>query len=151
MLKEIVFAYQPTPNLWGSNQPMSPFTIAFCYTPKGDPFVVKGGWIDVEKYIKELKEPLLVHTTFWWRKSHRTLIKTYNLTETIYFEERKSMSSFAYKPQWKIFVQKDAEKKILATVRRMPRKWMKELNPYIPLKRGEQHKRLFRLEVSNEA
>jgi hypothetical protein len=124
-LKEIVFAYQPNPNLWGSSEPQSPFTIAFCYLQTGEPFVVKGGWVDVEKY-------------------HRTLMQTYNLTEKIYFEEGKHR--IAYKSKWKMYIQKDGQRIMLATVRRIPRKWMKELNPYVPVRRGERHKRLFRLE-----
>lgn len=136
-LEEINLEYKP-------NQ-YSPFTIAFCYPRNQEPFVVKGGWVDVEKFLTSKNEPLLVHITYWHAKAHRTVMSTYNLTKDIYFEPIGKRSG----KRWRIFTFKDNERKNLATVRRIPRKWLKELNPYCPVKRGE-HKRLFRLEISNE-
>ena len=117
-----------------------PFTIAFCYPKISEPFVVKGGWDDVEKFISSKKEPLLVHITYWWRKTHRTVISTYNLSQDIYFKEVG-----LFPKRWKIFTfDKGHIKKDLAIVRKVPRKWLKELNQFCPMKRGE-HRRLFRL------
>lgn len=134
-LEEINLEYNPKSTI-GYNH--SPFTIAFCYSRNQKPFVVKGGWVDVEEFLISKKEPLLVHITYWKMKAHRTVMSTYNLTQDIHFEEVGK--------RWRIFTFKDNVRKNLAIVRRIPRKWLKELNPYCPVKRGE-HKRLFRLEV----
>jgi len=141
--EEINLEYTPTPGL--TEGPQNPFTIAFCYPKDREPFVIKGGWVDVEKFLVAKKEPMLAHITYWWRKAHRTTIKVYNLSENINFEESGKLG----RKRWRIFIYKNGEKKSLAVVRRIPRKWLKELNPYCPIKRGE-HKRLFRLEVNDE-
>ncbi len=144
-LEEITFSYKPANGFREQDSPQNPFTIAFCYPRFKDPFVLKGGWVDVEKFLLEKKEPMMAHITFWWKKSHRTLIRAYNLTENVQFDEGGKLSG----KRWRIYVYKNGEKKTLATIRRIPRKWLKELNPYCPMKRGE-HKRLFRLEKPDE-
>ena len=143
-LEEINLGYNQTP-VTDLSLKQSPFTIAFCYSRNQEPFVVKGGWVDVEKFLTSKKEPLLVHITYWWRKAHRTVMDTYNLTQDIFFDEVGKRNG----KRWRIFTFKDNVRKNLATVRRIPRKWLKELNPYCPVKRGE-HKRLFRLEITGE-
>jgi UDP-galactopyranose mutase len=51
--------------------------------------------------------------------------------------------------RWKIFTfNKDHTQKELAVVRKVPRKWLKELDPYCPVTRGER-RRLFRLKNEN--
>jgi hypothetical protein len=143
-LEEFNIEYKPASN--------SPFTIAFCYPKFSEPFVVKGGWIDVEKFISSKKEPLLVHITYWKMKTHRTIINTYNLSQDIFFAPLDSLLTSTRFPvgglrnkRWKIFtLNKDHIKKELAVLRKVPRKWLKELDPYCPATRGE-HRRLFRL------
>ncbi len=152
-LKEIVLEYQPNSGKspLSSEDPQNPFTIAFCYPKDKEPFVIKGGWVDVEKRIKSQKDPLVVHITYWWRKAHRNIVEAYNTTQKIHFEE---MGKLGERKIWKIYTYKNinhvqSEKKVLAVVRRLPRKWIKELNSYCPIPRGE-HRRLIRLEVNNE-
>jgi hypothetical protein len=139
-LTEIQLDYKPNP-FADESKPQNPFTIAFCYPKDKDPFVIKGGWVDVEQYLKStINDPILVHVTYWWKKAHRTAIHVYNLSEEVYFVEKGTR-----KKRWEIYTYKGKEKNVLANVRRIPRKWIKELNPYAPVKRGER-KRLFRLE-----
>lgn len=67
------FSYNPI----GSYRLGNPYTIAYCYTnpiykPAVDgEFIVKGGNIHVEEYIKKLHIPLLVFRTFWRYKMTR--------------------------------------------------------------------------------
>lgn len=125
-MKEITFEYDRIRSWKDGN----PFTIAFVYPQKSKPFVLKGGCNDVEFFLRnELKEPAIVNKTYWYRGSHRGSTIIYNNSnKDIYFckdEDGKFTLKMFIRENNNVFMQ------IIKTVKRIPRKWMKELNEFV--------------------
>jgi len=134
----------------GSN----PFTIAFCYPKKGQSFIVKGGLIDVRKYLTNLTIPCIVHLTYFKHGRSRTQITVYGLKPSI----RCHFGLLAWPKENKIYSDMDVNykevlhitKKVRNVARRtlmvyretnglifekklrhIPRCWMKELDQFV--------------------
>ena len=112
----------------------NPFTIAFCYPyPLYDTnFIVKGGLNDVEKFIKKQNTPIIVHYSMWRHGRSRNIIRFENFNKKYAFHFiRKEY------PKGKMQLIKiegnlrRSNREVLATFKRIPRKWLRELNPYV--------------------
>jgi len=114
----------------GSN----PFTIAFVYSRYHEPYVVKGGWKDVDRYLENQKEPLIAHTTFWKDRWFRLFIRIYNTKTSIHHSDqgwelvgedgKRCKKHVLY--TW----MNNGEKVVIASFKRFPRKWIKQLEEW---------------------
>jgi len=120
----------------GSFRRRDPYIIAYIYPHPsfGKPFIIKGGGTKIGPLIK--KElgitPAIVHNTYWYRGNVRyTSIELYNIKNICISEVWDDVKE-KYLKKWKIEVRgKNYERKILKNIKRIPRKWIKELEPYM--------------------
>lgn len=117
----------------GSYRNGNPYTIIFVYPHPdfGIPYIIKGGSNDTDKYLNKvtLYVPAMVYKSWWWHGDSRGMWRL------------KNVNAFIIKNHWKKCPKKytlrvDTGKlsgKILKHMRRIPRKWIKELDPYINL------------------
>ena len=123
VLKE--FDYSPI-NSWSL---ANPFCIAYCYTPT-DKFVIKGGSRDVKSYIRNIGEPMMVYISFWKDHIDRGLWSFENIITPIFIQQISTVSN--KNKHYQISVRTGLGKyQCIKKIRRIPRKWMVELNPYI--------------------
>lgn len=123
------FDYNPI----GSYRDVNPYDIAFCYPHPlyHRPFIVKGGVKYTRKYLRKLNIPMVVHHTFYQRGRHRRLVQLYGvdinlqISKDFYHENVKKF-------QLKRFGDK---REVLAEFKRIPRRWIRELNLYVTVKR----------------
>jgi hypothetical protein len=141
------FRYNPI----RSFRDVNPYDMAFCYPhPLYDkPFIVKGGHQDVREYLKFLNIPIIAHHTLYRKKSHRTVYGLYCIDKNIQIrrdyrweeETRKYRKATRYnlllhKKNMHGFMEKV---KVLATLKRIPRRWIRELNLYVTTERRSFH------------
>lgn len=125
------FKYNPI----GSFKHSNPFCIAFVYPSKRKSFILKGGIKDIEMWLSTFKEPAIIHRTFWFHRVCRVSIEVINTTVPIMIADKEW-----YKELWesaKVDKKKNVAlvadyKEVIVAMKRLPRKWIKELNPYIP-------------------
>lgn len=103
----------------GSYRNGNPYSIYFIYPKDESPFIIKGGANDLEKWIERYKTPAIVHITYWKHGFSRRVIQIINVDRNIY----------TYKKKGKWLVSLNGE--VIKTIKRIPRKWMKELNPFV--------------------
>lgn len=118
----------------GSYRNVNPFTINFVYPMHGTPFIIKGGIIDVNKWMDDFRCPAMINRTLWWHGIHRSMWQGHRFY--LYVTKPRLNPSRASKYGFEIKVQSrnpDSYGKIetIKCVRRMPRKWMKEFNDYV--------------------
>jgi len=125
-------------NKIGSWYDGNPYTIAFCYPKDFSPFIVKGGIIDVRSHIekKMLGKAFLVYYTMFWKGKTRTIIDIYlgNTKNSAYLRNRENLCNKHQHYQLIVFLKNTNVSGTLSFekwFRRPPRKWIKELNPYI--------------------
>lgn len=122
MKTEKEFKYDPIGS-W-ANWPMNPYTICFIYTKHANR-VVKGGSNDVEKYIKEnFKFPAICHHTYFYHGSTRRHINCINFNKPVYVGCNLRRAHERSKDKYCLMIGGD----IIATFRRIPRKWLRQLN-----------------------
>ena len=107
----------------GSFGRMDPWCIAFAYPQRHEPFIVKGGLNSVEGFFKTYKSPVLVHFTYWYRGQSRTVVRVFNTGDIRVF--------FTFKHHRVDMTVYGGRKIFSKTLRRVPRKWMKELDKYV--------------------
>ena len=140
------FPYNPIGSYYNGN----PYAIAFVYPQKGQAYIVKGGLVDVEAFLIRQTEPCIVHIGYFAKGKARcthTEIRglspdykayisypQYPRENEVYYDEdfhkivpvrnimRRTVTVVDAKSRKTIF-----EKKL----RKMPRKWMKELDQYV--------------------
>lgn len=102
---------------------INPYAIFFCYPkPPKEPFILKGGLNDCEAKVKALNYPMMVNRTMWHKGHprggwHIMLPGKGDYTAYIYgFSKR--MRELRYKG------------KLIKILRKVPRKWMKELDQF---------------------
>lgn len=117
----VEFPYSPINSFRRTN----PFTIMYIYPRYGHPFVVKGGLNDCDEYLKRFLRPALIHITYWHHGLHRTSIRIINTSKRIYL--MRTFDSNVKKTMIEIYV---SEVGIIKTIKRVPRKWIKELDPF---------------------
>jgi hypothetical protein len=115
----------------GSFRMMNPFMILFVYPKNFSPFVVKGGSTSVDGYIKRKyeKEPMLINRTYWRHGRHRSFWTHRNIPDVhIDFSFIRHNIKKYGRPY--VITELNSDK-VIAKMRRIPRKWIKELNPYV--------------------
>lgn len=111
-----------------------PYGMAFVYPKPGCdvPFIIKGGRQSINQFFETYKHPALAHITLWYRGKSSYLIRIIN-SSCVFNRLRKSNHV-----RWRLEFRQNSEEamfrgtyKILKVVKRVPRKWMKELDEYI--------------------
>ncbi len=119
------------------------FVIAFVYPHPdfGEAHVVKGGRQEVEEYILHNNGPCIVHLTCYRGGHPTTLFRFYHFKEHFYISKRHVKPQFYWdriKTMW-ILTMRDKTKNFsdpealvhIAKFKTLPRKWIRELTPYI--------------------
>lgn len=103
---------------------VNPYTIAFIYPKTSDdsPFIVKGGLIDVKAFLKSYHIPFIGYNSHWYHHKKRGYWIT-NIRSLFFIPVGKGKRFRIIKI---IF-----NKKVVKVVRRLPRKWIKELENFI--------------------
>jgi hypothetical protein len=125
------FVYDPK-GCWAQ---ANPYTMAFVYPRDGAPYIVKGGMKDVEPFLKNTeKSPAIIHYTFWHYTIARRVIETINCGKVSI--ARKGSAKHGV---WEISIADKGVSPyiIIAGMRKLPRKWIKELDEYIQVKAEE--------------
>ena len=120
------FEYSPL-NCWSQS---NPYTLAFVYPKDDTPYVVKGGLRDVEAYLKSNEpKPAIIHYTHFHGKTHRRIIETINCGKVLIL--RKGSTTFNWVWEIQVADYGIGPYKVIAKIRKLPRKWIKELDPYV--------------------
>ena len=135
------FEYNPI----GSFRDVNPYDVAFCYPHPlyHRPFIVKGGVRDTRKYLRKLNIPMVVHHTFYQRGKHRRLVQLYGVDKRLqiskdfsYDQENENVYLKSRKFQLKRLGKGLGDKReVLAEFKRIPRRWIRELNLYVTVER----------------
>jgi hypothetical protein len=137
------FKYNPI----GSWKRGDPFTIAFIYPSKSKPFILKGGVNDIEKWLKGFKEPAIIHRSYWKRGKSRKSVEVVNTLASVFIIDRTwytelwEQKNIDPKKKWAFIVDKN---NVIVAMKRVPRKWIKELNPYISKEYVKKHRDVFK-------
>ncbi len=145
------FGYNPI----GSFTTGNAYDIAFCYPhPLYErSFILKGGHQVIRKYLKEMNTPMIVHHTLYQKGIHRIFYEFYGIENRVAIHKEyafnKNMKKYRIADRYNLvkysFGETDRygapirEKKILATFKRVPRRWIRELNLYIAIERRSFH------------
>jgi len=135
------FEYNPVRSFRDGN----PYTMAFCYPHPlyHRPFVVKGGFKDCNEYLKTLDYPIFVHLVFYYKGSTRRIFKFYQLDSNLALNEQVSFPPKKKgKRLWELYLRGSGlgvRTKTLATFKRVPRRWIRELNLYVKAERRRFH------------
>lgn len=116
-----------------------PYVIAFVYPYPlhGTPFVMKGPSKVIHRKIGEINFPALVHVTFWRNKE--CVLKNYKLINTgrVHLEHMfKKINLRRYGRPYAIVYEKgeildQSDKVLIKGFRNVPRKWIREINPFL--------------------
>lgn len=136
------FAYSPR----GSYRNFNPYDVAFCYPhPLYDrPFILKGGHQDIRKYLKKMNIPMIVHHTFYKKGNRRIVYEFYCVEKGIQIQKRYNFSpetkKYLYSRYFELTLFNFTNpKKVLAKFKRVPRRWIRELNLYVTTERRTFH------------
>lgn len=102
---------------------INPYTIVYFYPKIGSPFVIKGGLNDCDKFIKRQKTPALLHMTYWRHGKNRSHHVVINTKTKIYI--RRILENYKY--MYDISTPINS----LKIIKRVPRKWINELNDFV--------------------
>jgi hypothetical protein len=145
MDKTLKIAKEFTYDKIGGYRKGNPFTIAFVYPQSGEACIVKGGLNDVQKYVKENYPIAIINYQFFHKGQHRGYHSINGEKEGYYISFKKSApsyrqqeynSGFGYSAKQghrcQVTVRHyENESGFKKELRRLPRCWMKELNPYV--------------------
>ena len=137
-------------NKLGSYREANPFTIAFVYPQSGEACVVKGGLNDVQKYVEANYPIAIINYQFFHKGKHRGYYRFNGEKDGCHISFKKSAPSyrqqeynggFGYSAKQGHRCQvtvtcyekgcKKEGKGFKKELRRLPRCWMKELDPYV--------------------
>jgi hypothetical protein len=139
------FQYDPV----GCYRKFNPYTICFVYPKLEDPYIVKGGLNDVKKWLKEnQKTPAVAHINYFYRGKARNVFRTFGIRDNVkvFITGLKypNENTVSYDDNFNMVINKNVkntlrheiiilsiEKTFVKRVRKIPRKWIKELDPYI--------------------
>ncbi len=113
----------------GSYRFVNPFKIIFVYPAFSKPFVLKGDANIIDPILKINKEPMMVNHTFWHHGKHRGYWELRNVFEGVYLKALFIKDNI--KQYGRPYVIVGPKGNVIKKLRRMPRKWMKELNPFV--------------------
>lgn len=124
------FDYNPI----GSYRDVNPYDVAFCYPHPlyHRPFIVKGGHNDINKYLKKLNIPMVVHHTFYKGTRHRRIIELYGIEKGLRISKNYNFAGSDPSERYKLGKYGGD---VLAEFKRIPRRWIRELNLYVTVKR----------------
>jgi hypothetical protein len=129
-------------NKLGSYREANPFTIAFVYPQSGEACVVKGGLNDVKKYIDANYPIAIINYTFFAKGINRGYYRVNGEKKGYHISFKKSRPSYRKEEGMWGHPAKQGHRCMVIIfgmggncfekeVRRLPRCWMKELNPYV--------------------
>ena len=140
------FTYDP----YGSFSLKSPYAIAFVYPKNSNPFIVQGGKKDIENYLSsEFKEPAIVHYHTYEKGIEKTIYKVINVhglriritSPSWPYQNRRSylypmgrrgnIYPVRNVKRAKMSIEVNGSLTFKKEFRRVPRKWIKEINPFI--------------------
>jgi hypothetical protein len=120
--------------------------LAFCYPRSGTPFVIKGELAQVHAYLSLNGQPILVHyqiyTNKGFVKTNRHEVRVYGLKSNISVRisgpMRKNPISGIRTPHQRcwIIVMNNSIVAWYKGVRAIPRRWVKDFNPYVLLNKN---------------
>ncbi|MFA7219033.1 MAG: hypothetical protein WC119_00710 [Synergistaceae bacterium] len=151
MKKELAVKKEFPYNVIHSWRDGNPFTIAFVYPKKGEPFIVKGGANDVNPFLGTLKTPCIAHIGYWkGNKCRYNGIKFFgfNSRYKIYCqsrwpkENRKTYDDIGnpiitksvrnvFRHRLMVFDERAIGEVFNKSFRHVPRKWIKELDQFL--------------------
>jgi len=148
MSKQLTVAKEFAYNKIGSFRNANPYTIAFVYPQVGEACVIKGGLNDVKKYAEKNYPIAIVKYTFFSKGKHRGYYRFNGEKDGYYIRFIKSAPSYKAQPEEWGFPAKEGHRCQVSVsgpflsgvgrqevfkkeLRRLPRRWMKELNPYM--------------------
>jgi hypothetical protein len=102
--------------------------MAFIYPKDDTSYIVKGGYIDVTKFLEHIEtKPAIVHYTFFNRGFTRRIVESINCGK-VTISIICSLSG-----GWEVSVARPgiSPYEVIATMKKLPRKWIKELNTYV--------------------
>jgi hypothetical protein len=102
---------------------INPYTIVYFYPKYGIPFVVKGGYNDCKRFIGVHKIPTVLHLTYWYHGQHRIFYDIINTNTKCYIRRIKERKKVSY--------HLTTGMNIIKIIKRVPRKWITELNDFI--------------------
>lgn len=113
-------------NKIGSFRKVNPFCLAFVYpeSSKDDPFIIKGGLNDIEKFLSEYPFPFIAYYSLWYHKKQRGYWKS-NIKYLIITRNFKKVNGKSFLFEGFVITFK---RKIIKKLNRVPRKWIKELD-----------------------
>jgi hypothetical protein len=115
------FIYDPV----GSFHHASPFVIVFVYPKDEKPFVVKGGWRQVNHWLEIVyRKPAVIHKTCWKHGICTQHYDVINFRKDLFFAIEKTNQKYELCWHWG----STREKYCLASFKRVPRKWIKQLD-----------------------
>lgn len=140
------FEYNPIRSFSTGNA----YDVAFCYPHPlyHRPFMVKGGHQDIRKYLKKLNIPMIAHHTLYYKGRHRRIFGLYGIDSDIYITRKYVYDNGISADKLKITNKKyelyhlgntSFERKVLAEFKRVPRRWIRELNLYVTTERRSFH------------
>ena len=131
------FEYNPVRSFREGN----PYAMVFCYPHPlyHKPFIVKGGYKDCNLYLGGMDFPVFAHFVFFYKGTTRRLFKFYNVDEGIYLLDKRRGRN----KTWELYHRNRSipyeNRKLLAEFKRVPRRWIRELNLYVTLERRTFH------------
>lgn len=116
-MREIILSeFEKTRDSWGNAMP---FAIAFVYPKNGDPVVVKGMLLQVEKYVEKTFPVSFYNISMW--KNGRTRGSWQFTNDRGYVFRRKN--------KWEIVLRnKDSKEYKEMYLKRMPHRWIPEFD-----------------------
>ena len=118
------FNYNPI----GSWNKINPYTMAFVYPKDETPYMIKGGYEDVETYLKNIEIPAIVHYTLWHHKTTRRIIKLINCGKINIAHIGGQKNG-----RWEVSSKFGKNYKVIVSMRKLPRKWIKEIEVENPV------------------
>ncbi len=121
-------------NKIGSYKHGNPYSIIWAYPRNGEPYIIKGGANDCQNYIRALQEPIMYYTSYWKNGRQRGRWGVVGIKTHIYFHRRskKKINNSPTNHSWDIRKEGmfDNSSNHILYLRRVPRKWLKELDQF---------------------
>jgi len=123
----------------GSFRRFDPFSIAFCYPIKGEPYIMKGGSREIEVKLEKNKHLVFVNIVYYLRKRHYSYWKFYGLpndlnvyvshTYLIHYESKEEM--YNYRTGFKIVIKDNKKEMLIKKYRKLPKAFPRAVKEYL--------------------
>lgn len=113
-----------------------PNCLAFCYPRRGLPFIIKGCFNEVDTYLRLNGQPIVVHYTIYSKTGKSKAIIVYGLMPDVGINiigptRSCPTGGISDHQRWWITVRKHHNVVLNKAVRYIPRKWLKDLDPWV--------------------